>query len=157
MPITAQSIRSMRFSQFQIIKKRLEYCLENIDNTLIRDEYKLKIYSRYLASSFRYILTVCDIRLTHVKQLDLITDKFLKKWLRTPKSTTNSFFRHPDGLNIPSFESLCQEAKVGAIANILLRGDTFVKNSLERKISRESELVQKSLVCEVNLRKHKKF
>ena len=151
MPITAQSIRSMRFSQFQIIKKRLETCLENIDKTLIRDEYKLKIYCRYLASSFRYILTVCDIRLNHVKKLDLVTDKFLKKWLRVPKSTTSAFIRHPDGLKIPSFEVLCKEAKVGAVATILLRGDSFVKSSLQQKIDRESELVQKSIVCEESL------
>ena len=151
MPITANSIRSMRFSQFQIVQKRLENSLENIEKTPIRNEYKLQIFVKYLLPSFRYILSVCDIRLCHVKKLDFMADQFLRKWLKVPKSTTNAFFRHPDGLNIPTFESLIKHAKIGAIATILLRGSENDRNSLERKKTRESDKIQKSLVCEENL------
>ena len=83
--------------------------------------------------------------------LDFVTGKFLKKWLRLPKSATSAFLRHPDGLNIPSFETLAKTAQVGSIATILLRGDDFVKNSIQRKLDRETSVVQKSLVCEENL------
>ena len=106
---------------------------------------------RYLLPSFRYILTVCDLRLTHIKQLDSLSNKFLKKWLRIPKSTTNAFFRHPDGLDIPTFESLAKQAKIGAVATILLRGSEIDKVSVFAKVERESTKSQKSFVCEEHL------
>ena len=63
------------------MKDKLSTKLENIDDTKVRAEYKVAIYTRYALPSRRYHLTVHTLHKTHLDKLDLLAKKFLKKWL----------------------------------------------------------------------------
>ena len=49
---------------FEHVKKTLIEALDNVDRTLIRNEYKLWILKHYLIPSKRYILTVHNLKNT---------------------------------------------------------------------------------------------
>ena len=72
--------------------------LENIDQTMVRYEYKLWIYQNYLLNAHRFLLTIHDITQTDLKVLDRFTDKYLKKWAGVPQCTTNALFHLRTGL-----------------------------------------------------------
>ena len=66
------------------LKDKLSSKLENIDKTKVRAEYKVAVYTRYALPSLRYHLTVHSLHKTHLDELDLLAQKFLKKWLGLP-------------------------------------------------------------------------
>ena len=126
--------------------------LENLNNTLVRSEYKLKIFASYLQPSLRYLISICDIKLCHCEKLDRLARKFIKKWLRLPKSATSSFFQHPDSLFICSFHFVAKQAKLGALIDIRGRSDEWVKEAVRRKEKREATFSKhKSLLISENL------
>ena len=47
---------------------------------VVRNEYKLWIYSKYFVPSIRFLLTVHDVTSTHLTQLDILTHRYMKKW-----------------------------------------------------------------------------
>ena len=49
---------------FDFLFEKLNKKLQNIDNSTLRGEYKMKIYSRYALISMRYHLSVHDIHKT---------------------------------------------------------------------------------------------
>ena len=152
MPITSASMKTFRKNQFLFIENRLKSMLENLDSTLIRSEYKLKIFVSYLQPSLRYLLSICDIKTCHSEKLDLHARKFIKKWLRLPKSATSSFFQHPDSLFLCSFTFVAKNAKLGALIDMRGRSDEWVKESVRRKEEREASFTKhKSLVVSENL------
>ena len=55
---------------FKFIYDGIESGLVNIDNTLVRSEYKLKIYSVYFLSAIRFMLTVHDVTDSSLTKLD---------------------------------------------------------------------------------------
>ena len=152
MPITSASMKTFRKNQFLFIETRLKFMLENLNNTLIRPEYKLKIFVSYLQPSLRYLLSICDIKICHCEKLDLIARNFIKKWLRLPKSTTSSFFQHPDTLFLCSFHFVAKHSKLGALIDIRGRSDEWVKECVRRKENREANFSKhKSLLVSENL------
>ena len=64
---------------FDFLFEKLNKKLQNIDNSSLRGEYKMKIYSRYALISMRYHLSVHDIHKTHLDKLDSIARKYLKQ------------------------------------------------------------------------------
>lgn len=103
-------------------------------------------------SSFRYLLSICDIKVCHCEKLDRIARKFLKKWLKLPKSATSSFFQHPDSLFLTSFHFVAKHAKLGALIDIRGRSDNWVKEAVARKGKREEKFSRhKSLLVSENL------
>ena len=64
---------------FEFLSQKLKKKLQNIDDSSLRGEHKLKIYSRYALISMRYHLSVHDIHKTHLDNLDNIARKFIKK------------------------------------------------------------------------------
>ena len=64
---------------FEFLSDKLNKKLQNIDNSSLRGENKMKIYTRYALISMRYHLSVHDIHKTHLEKLDNIARKYLKK------------------------------------------------------------------------------
>ena len=69
-----------------IIYDKFKSGLENIDSLLIRDEFKVRLYSDYFLGSNRFILSVHDLNLTQLRRMEDLTHGFLKKWLGMPQS-----------------------------------------------------------------------
>ena len=44
-----------------VIKERLSDQLKNLDLTLVRNEYKVRIYSDYLLGACRFVLSIHDL------------------------------------------------------------------------------------------------
>ena len=63
---------------FEFLLDKFEKKLKNIDNSKLRGEYKLNIYSRYALISMRYHLSVHDIHKTHLDKMDEISEKMVK-------------------------------------------------------------------------------
>ena len=91
---------------FNHIKSDFKEAMENIDESSVRNEYKLWMYSNYLLPSKRFLLTVHNLNETHLKHLDTFTDKFIKKWSGLPPSATNAVIHLRTGMNIKSISEL---------------------------------------------------
>ena len=78
----------------------------NIEKAMVRNEYKLWIYSNYLLPSKRFLLTVHVLTETHLKLLDTLTDKAIKKWAGLPPSATNALIRMQECLGVRSISEL---------------------------------------------------
>ena len=63
---------------FEFLKQKLEAKLTNLDNAPVRNEYKIATYDRYLLPSLRYHFSVHTVNQTHLDQLDMSANKFLK-------------------------------------------------------------------------------
>ena len=72
--------------QYELLKEKLEEKFNNVDDTKIRGEYKIKIYSKYILPSMRFNLSVQNIRKGHMEKLDDISRMYIKKWLQYPKN-----------------------------------------------------------------------
>ena len=130
---------------FTMIKDKLNTKLSNIDNCLVRNEYKVNIYSKYFLPSIRFILTVHDLHKTHLTELDTLSDKYLKAWLGVPKQGANNAFLHEKhALNIPRISDLYEECHCLAYSRTRLLADPLVNHCLDSKLERESEWTQKS-------------
>ena len=55
---------------FEFIKAKIETPINRINSTLVRNEYKLALYAKYLLPSVRFVLTVHDLRKCHLQKLD---------------------------------------------------------------------------------------
>ena len=90
---------------------------------MVRNEYKLWIYSKYFLPSIRFLLTVHDVTSTHLTLLDRLTHQFMKKWAGLPRCATNAIFHARNSLDIPSISSLYDEAHCVSHAATRLKGD----------------------------------
>ena len=117
--------------------------LENIDKTLIRSEFKLWIYVNYFLPSIRFLLTVHDVTATHLKVLDSLTHKYMKKWSGLPRCATNAVFHTQNSLDIPTISSLYEQAHCVSHAATRLKGDAAVNHILDCRVERESAYTRK--------------
>ena len=108
---------------FSYLNELLETKLKNIDQTLIRNEYKMWIYQFYFLPSIRFLLTVHDITYTDIQRLDALSHRYLKKWAGIPRSGTNLIFHMKDGLNIPTIYSLYEETHSLNHTAMRIKGD----------------------------------
>ena len=130
---------------FEFLSDKLNKKLQNIDNSSLRGEYKMKIYSRYALISMRYHLSVHDIHKTHLNKLDDIARKYLKKWLNIPShgaSDISLFHPYVMGLKTPS--QLYHEGHAGNYTIMRLKGDQVVNHTLDSRLERESNWSVKS-------------
>ena len=130
---------------FQFLYDKLSKKLQNIDNSSLRGEHKMKIYSRYALISMRYHLSVHDIHKTHLDKLDSIARKYLKKWLNIPSHGASdiSIF-HPYVLGLKAPSHLYQESHAGNYTIMRLKGDEVVNHTLNSRLERESDWTCKS-------------
>ena len=92
-----------------VIKERVGDQLERIDALLVRNEFKVRIYSEYLLSANRFLLSVHDLNKSQIKELDDLTHRYLKRWLGLPRCASWVFVHDVHGLNIKSMEHLYHE------------------------------------------------
>ena len=128
---------------FNYLYQMIETSLENVASSLIRNEYKLKIYIRYFLPSLRYHLTVNDMCSSHLSQLDALTNRYLKKWSGIPHPGTLAFLHMPNGLNISTITDLYTECHTLNHIAMRNRGDEIVNHCLDTRLSRESQWVRK--------------
>jgi hypothetical protein len=60
------TFRGKQSETFEFIHQAIAGSLANIDNSYIRNEYKLCVYSKYLLPAIRYKLTVHDLSVSHI-------------------------------------------------------------------------------------------
>ena len=128
---------------FYFFKTEFSSRLENLNATLIRDEYKLWIYKHYFIPSIRFILTVHTVLKTDLKKLDVFTDKYIKKWSGIPRCATNAAIHLQTGLNIPSISELHSLSHSLAHARTRIQGDSTVNHALDVQLRRESQWSRK--------------
>ena len=130
---------------FEFLSDKLNKKLQNIDNSSLRGEYKVKIYSRYALISMRYHLSVHDIHKTHLDKLDDIARKYLKKWLNIPSHGASdiSIF-HPYVLGLKTPSQLYHEGHAGNYTIMRLKGDEIVNHTLNSRLERENNWTVKS-------------
>ena len=128
---------------FSHIKDIFVEAMDNIENAMIRDEYKLWIYKEYLLPSKRFLLTVHTLTKTHLQALDTLTDKHIKKWSGLPRSATNALIHMKEGMDVKSISELYMEAHCVSHARTRLLGDSSVNNVINCILARESSLTTK--------------
>ena len=128
---------------YNYLENKIKTGLENIDKSLVRNEYKLKIYSEYFLPSLRFHLTVNDTCSTHLQRLDALTDRFVKKWSGIPHPGTLAFIHMAKGLNIKSISTLYAECHTSAYISSREKGDAKVNICLDSKLERESAWTRK--------------
>ena len=112
---------------------------------MVRGEYKLAVYDRYLLPSMRYNLSIHTIHQTHLETLDMTAQKYLKKWLGVPtRGCTNLSIFHPYLLSIKPVSQIYLQGHVGNYINSTMKADPDVKLAIESSIYRESQWTRKS-------------
>ena len=132
---------------FAHIRDAFKEGIENIENAMVRDEYKLWMYVNYLLPSKRFLLTVHTLTATHLKQLDTLTDKFIKKWSGIPPSATNAIIHMDQGLGVKSISEMYTECHAVSHTRTRLKGDQTVNTAINATLERESELTHKKSTC----------
>ena len=128
------------------LKETFTTKLDNIEKTLVRNEYKLWIYVHYFLPSIRFLLTVYTITSTDLNTLDRLTHKYMKKWSGLPQCATNSIFHSKHSLNIQSISSLYDKAHCVSHTRTRLLGDKAVNHVLDCSVNRESLWTRKKSV-----------
>ena len=120
--------------------------LNNIDQSLIRDDYKIKVYSQYLLPALRFRLTVHEITNSNLTKLDALSDRYLKKWLSMPPSGTMAIVHAKEGLNIKSLSHIYKESHAVSHASSQLKADKMVNAALDCHLVREEQWTRKGSV-----------
>ena len=132
---------------FAHIRDTFQEGIDNIEKAMVRNEYKLWMYINYLLPSKRFLLTVHTLTATHLKQLDTLTDKFLKKWAGVPPSATNAILHMNQGLGVKSISEMYTECHAVSHTRTRLKGDSNVNTAIDATLERESEFTQKKSSC----------
>ena len=122
---------------FLYLKDKLVSGLNRIQDSKIRNEYKLSIYKDYFLPSLRFSLTVHEITKTHLNTLNQISDNYLKKWCGLPPSATNAVLHMSESLGIKSIDHIYKESHCSAYASSMIKADAKVQNCLKSKYIRE--------------------
>ena len=125
---------------YDFVKHELESKLKRLDEALIRPEYKVCVYVRYLLPSVRFLLTVHTLHKTHLESLDTLTDRYVKKWLGVPSRGANIALIHlPQGLDIPRLSDIYWKAHCLSYTRSRLLADEVVSVALDSRLQRESK------------------
>lgn len=128
---------------YQRLHALLLSSLKKIDKCLIRSEYKLEMYSTYLIPSLYYYLTVHNLERTHLRDLDSLARRYLKRWANIPPSTIVQALYDRSVFRIPSIEQTFKRCRVAAHVRMRLKADNQVQHVLDARIERESTYKRK--------------
>ena len=126
-----------------VIKDRIGDQLKNIDNLLIRNEYKARIYAQYFLGANRFVFSVHDLCLSQLDALNNLTHRYLKKWLGMPNGASWALIHDAHGLDIKSISHLYMESRALSLSKIKLFGDERVRHALDCKEEREGKWCRK--------------
>ena len=90
----------------------LSHLLSAINMLPIRGEYKLWLYHNYIDAITKSAIT----------KLENLATRYLKKWLRLPRSATRAILYYP-GVCCPSISQVSQEAKLSLLSCVSATGD----------------------------------
>jgi hypothetical protein len=131
---------------FDFINQGISTTLDNINNSLIRNEYKLKVYAQYVLPAVSFTLTVHEITNSNLVKLDALSDRYIKKWLSMPPSGTLAVIHAKEGLNIKSLTHIYKEAHAVAHATSRLKADKAVNVALSSRVQREEKWTRKGSI-----------
>ena len=130
---------------FVFLKGKLDEKLTNLDKTLVRGEYKVAIYTRYILPSLQFHFTVHNIHQTHLDIMDNLAKKFLKSWLSFPKRGASDLgIFHPQLLGIKYPSQVYMESHMGNHISLQLSKDPLVKEATACQLEREGAWTKKS-------------
>ena len=132
---------------FSYIRDIFQEGIDNIDKAMVRNEYKLWMCINYLLPSKRFLLTIHTITDTHLKLLDTLTDKAIKRWSGIPPSATNAIIHMDQGLGVKSISELYMECHTVSHTRTRLKGDLTVNAAINATLERESEFTHKKSTC----------
>ena len=101
----------------------------------------------YLLPSKRFLLTIHTITDTHLKLLDTLTDKAIKRWSGIPPSATNAIIHMDQGLGVKSISELYMERHTVSHTRTRLKGNLTVNAAINATLERESEFTHKKSTC----------
>ena len=143
---------------FNLVKDTFKEGIDNIDKAMVRNEFKPWMYVNYLLPSKRFLLTIHTLTDTHLKLLDTLTDKAIKRWSGLPPSATNALIHMQQGLGVKSISELYTETHTVSHTRTRLKGDLTVNNVIDVTLEREAQYTRKKSTCtesENNTLKHK--
>ena len=129
---------------FDFLHDKLSSLLSHINSSLVRPEYKLKVYTSYPLPSLRFHLTVHDLTKTQLSSLNALPTRFLNS-LR-PCATTSVLYESLS-LNLRTISSLYSECHALSQAKLALSPDPLVRSALECKIKQSSSFAKKTVIC----------
>jgi hypothetical protein len=123
---------------FELMSTKLSEYITNIDNSAIRNEYKLRVYVQYVLPSLRYLMTVHEITDTQLQSLDHLHTNVIKSYLdMQPRGPTPAIIHSPYGLCIPKLSDIYVESHSLAYARCMMKADDRVLHAIRSKASRE--------------------
>jgi hypothetical protein len=129
---------------FASIFTKLENKLKNINNSTLRGEHKLNIYTRYALPSMRYYMSVHQMHKTHMDKIDALARKYIKSWMGIQShGVTDASIFHPYMLGVKMPSQVYLEAHAGNYAMVRLKGDPIVNHAVDSRLERESEWTKK--------------
>ena len=137
--------RNTPADHFKFLKDKLEVKLENLNKTVVRGEYKVAVYCRYILPSLQFHFSVHSIHKTHLDVLDAMARKFLKAWLSFPTNGVSDLgIFHPSILGIKYPSQVYLEAHVSSYISLKLTEDPVVKEAMSCQLEREGAWKKKS-------------
>ena len=126
-----------------VIKERMSDQLKNLDSTIIRNEYKVRIYSEYFLGSYRFLLSVHDLTKSQIADLEALSHSYLKRWLGLPRGASWALVHDVHGMNVKSIDHLYKEARSLTLSHIRFFSDDRVRHALNSKEDREAKWCKK--------------
>jgi hypothetical protein len=135
------TFRNTAKDHFEFLMELLSNKMRNLDEVSVRSEYKVATYDRYL----RYHLSIHNIHQTHLDQLDMVANRYLKKWAGIPaRGCTNLSLFHPYLMGLKTPSQLYLEGHTGNYVSSKVKANRNVNLALKSQLSRESQWVGKS-------------
>ena len=91
---------------FELLESKVKEKLQNLEKMAVRNEFKLEIYKSYVLPSLRFLLTVHDLPITHLKKLDAVAGC----WAGLPKCATTAIIHLNTALDIKNISTLYKES-----------------------------------------------
>ena len=130
---------------FNFLKEKLEEKLNNLESSLVRGEYKVAVYSRYILPSLQFHFAVHNIHKTHCDTLDALARKHLKSWLGFPKrGATDLGIFHPNLMGVKYPSQVYLESHMANHVNLHLSEDPVVQEATSCQLEREGGWKKKS-------------
>ena len=129
---------------FDIVKNHFETRLDRINKLVIRPEYKIQMYSKYVVPSSHFILMVHDLTATSIKDMDATVTRYLKEWAGLPQCSTPAVLYTQGLTHIKSIAQLYEESHTGAYISSRASADDNVNHALDCKFERERLWSQKT-------------
>jgi len=137
------TLRGKQKDTFNTVKAHFLERLERIDNTLLRGEFKCKIYGQYLLGASRFTLTVHSLTKSDIENLDSICHKYIKKWCGIARCGNTDIIHSDKFLNIPSIAETYEQCQASAYISSRIKGDTIVNAALDSKLAHETTWTKK--------------